>query len=154
MKDPDRRRLNGQTASAPCCRYVQRHIQEMPMKKCSHDEGKIMSVMDYRTQNGLADYGFSIEFQSTVGWRVYIVFQPLYQGNDDNSQWPYRGTDRNGRSYVNWSAKLDNLSDAKTVAKLWAEISERHQRDQELIRSANGAIKSPSAVKRRRPDAA
>ncbi len=33
-----------------------------------------MVVRDYRTQDGLADYGFSIEFQSDVGWRVYIIF--------------------------------------------------------------------------------
>lgn len=113
-----------------------------------------MTVMDYRTQDGLADYGFSIEFQSDVGWRVYIVFQPLYQGSDDDSKWLYQATDCNGRSYVNWSAKLENLSDAKTVAALWAEISERNQRAQELMRSGNDAPTSPNAMKRRRPDAA
>lgn len=35
---------------------------------------KTMAVRNYRTQGGLADYGFSIEFQSDVGWRVYIIF--------------------------------------------------------------------------------
>lgn len=113
-----------------------------------------MAVMNYRTPDGLADYGFSIEFQSTVGWRVYIVFRPLYQGSDDNPQWPYQATDRNGRSYVNWSAKLDNLSDAKMVAALWAEISERYQHTQQRMRSPTDATNNPSAVKRRRPDAA
>ncbi|MBV9140978.1 MAG: hypothetical protein JO115_08660 [Pseudonocardiales bacterium] len=87
---------------------------------------KITTVMDYRTRDGLADYGFSLEFQPKEGWRVYIVFQPLHRSDDDNSQWPYRATDYDGRRYVNWSAKLDNLGDAKTVAALWAEIS--HQR--------------------------
>jgi hypothetical protein len=29
---------------------------------------------DYWTQDGLADYGFSIEFQADVGWRAYIIF--------------------------------------------------------------------------------
>lgn len=33
-----------------------------------------MVVRDCRMQDGLADYGFSIEFQSDVGWRVYIIF--------------------------------------------------------------------------------
>lgn len=113
-----------------------------------------MAVMDYRTQDGLADYGFSIEFQSNVGWRVYIVFQPSCQGSDDDSKWPYQATDCNGRSYVNWSAKLDNLGDAKTVAALWAEISKRYQRTQELMRSVNDATKNPNAIKRRRSDAA
>ena len=88
-----------------------------------------MAVTNYRTQGGLADYGFSIEFKTTVDWRAYIVFQPLNQGNDENPQLPYRATDHDGRSYVNWSARLDNLDDAKTVAALWVEISEHRQRD-------------------------
>lgn len=95
---------------------------------------KITVVMDYRTRDGLADYGFSIEFQTKEGWRVYTIFQPLHQGDDDHSQCPYPGpylgpylaTDHDGRPYVDWSARLDNLGDAKTVAALWAEIS--HQR--------------------------
>ncbi|MGH3852016.1 MAG: hypothetical protein ACRDR6_00650 [Pseudonocardiaceae bacterium] len=113
-----------------------------------------MTVMDYRTRDGLADYGFSIEFQSAIGLRVYIVFQPLCQGNDDKSNCPYQATDHNGRSYVNWPAKLDNLGEAKTVAALWAEINERYQRDQQLIRSADDAPKNPGVMKRRRPEAA
>jgi len=32
-----------------------------------------MVVMDYRTQDRLTDYGFSIEFQSDIGWRAYII---------------------------------------------------------------------------------
>ncbi|MGH3830147.1 MAG: hypothetical protein ACRDRS_06775 [Pseudonocardiaceae bacterium] len=113
-----------------------------------------MTVMDYRTRDGLADYGFSIEFQSTIGWRVYVVFHPLCQDNDDKSQCPYQATDHNGRSYVNWPAKLDSLGDAKTVAALWAEINERYQRDRKFMRSANDATKNPSVMKRRRPEAA
>jgi hypothetical protein len=104
-------------------------MRSAPMMK-----GKIMAVMDYRTQDGLGLYGFSIEFQPNVGWRVYIVFQPLYQGSGENSKWPYEATDYSGRSYVNWPAKLDNLGDAKTVAALWAENTERHAR--ELIEGA------------------
>ncbi|MGH3720475.1 MAG: hypothetical protein ACRDRI_16850 [Pseudonocardiaceae bacterium] len=82
--------------------------------------------MNYQTRDGLADYGFSIEHKPAVGWRIYIVFQPLRRSNGDNPQVPYRATDHDGRSYVNWSARLDNLDDAKTVAALWAEISEHH----------------------------
>ncbi len=90
-----------------------------------------MAVMDYRTQDGLADYGFSIEFQSDEGWRVYIIFQPFHQGHDDSSDLPYQSFDHNGRRYVNWSSKLDNLGDARTVAALWAELIHRYQRTQE-----------------------
>jgi hypothetical protein len=40
-----------------------------------------MTVMDYRTRDGLAAYGFSIEPHPGAGWRVYIIFIPSYQSN-------------------------------------------------------------------------
>jgi hypothetical protein len=90
-----------------------------------------MIVMGYRTQDGLADYGFSIEFQSNVGWRVYIVFDPFHQGHHHNVDLPYQAIDHGGRRYVDWSSKISNLGDAKTVAEVWAELTHRHQRTQE-----------------------
>ncbi|MDQ4012069.1 MAG: hypothetical protein M3228_15570 [Actinomycetota bacterium] len=86
-----------------------------------------MAVLDYRTRDGLADYGFSIEFEPNAGWRAYIVFQPFYGGHDGSLKLPYESTDGRGRRYVNWSPKLDSLGDAKTVAALWAELIHRHQ---------------------------
>jgi hypothetical protein len=94
-------------------------------------KGKTMAVMDYRTRDGLAEYGFSIEFRSTVGWRVYIIFEPFRQGCSDSLKLPYQSIDRDGRRYVDWSSKLDGLGEAKTVAALWAELAERYQRTQE-----------------------
>lgn len=93
-----------------------------------------MAVMDYRTRDGLADYGFSIEFQSDTGWRVYIIFQPFYQRHDDSLELPNQSIDGNGRRYVDWSGKLDSLGDAKAVAALWAELAERYQRTHEQRR--------------------
>ena len=81
-----------------------------------------MAVMDYQTQDGLAHYGFSIEFRSDVGWRVYIAFHPFCRNYEDSLQLPYHAVDGNGRRYVNWPSKLDSLGDAKTVAALWAEL--------------------------------
>src|SRR5918997_643923 len=92
-----------------------------------------MAVMDYQTRDGLTDYGFSIEFRSDIGWRVYIVFQP--QG-DNGMDLPYQSIDDNGRPYVDWRAKLDSLGDARAVAALWAELSQRHQRIQAQRRFA------------------
>src|SRR5262245_55130181 len=89
-----------------------------------------MAVLNYRTRDGLGDYGFSIEYQSDIGWRVYIIFQPTY-GGDDSTRLPYHSVDDEGRRYVDWSEKLDTLGDAKTVAALWAELIERYQRTQE-----------------------
>jgi hypothetical protein len=81
-----------------------------------------MVVMDYRTQNGLANYGFSIESHIECGWRVYIVFQPFCRVGDDDLLLPHQAVDCNGRRYVDWPSKLDSLGDAKTVAALWAEL--------------------------------
>jgi hypothetical protein len=90
-----------------------------------------MAVVDYRTRDGLADYGFSIEFQSDKGWRVYIILQPFDHDHDDNLHLPYQSIDHNGRRYVDWPGKLDNLGDAKTVAGLWAELIQSYRRAQE-----------------------
>jgi hypothetical protein len=94
-------------------------------------EGKTMVVMGYRTQDGLADYGFSIDFLPRIGWRVYIIFQPFHQSDDDSLHLPYQAVDGDGRRYVDWSGKLDNLGDAKTVAALWAELVQGYRRAQE-----------------------
>jgi hypothetical protein len=111
-----------------------------------------MAVMDYRTRDGLADYGFSIEFQSDIGWRVYAIFQPLYQCHGDNL--PYLGIDRNGRRYVDWSAKLDSLGEAKLVAGLWAELIQEDQHDQEQRRGSHEMARDPNALRQLRTDAA
>jgi hypothetical protein len=96
-----------------------------------------MVVMDYRTQDKLADYGFSIEFQSDVGWRAYIIFQLSCQGDGDSRPLPYQSLDHNGRCYVNWPARIDSLGEAKTVAALWAELIQRYQHDEKQRRDGN-----------------
>ena len=75
-----------------------------------------MGAMHYRTQDGLADYGFSIEFQPGRGRRVYLVFGPFREGQDDSL--PYQSFDDNECCYVDWPSKFDSLGDAKTVAEL------------------------------------
>jgi hypothetical protein len=80
-------------------------------------------VMDYPTRDGRAEYGFSIEFQPDGSWRIYIVIQPPRRNCENNSKFPYLVAYDERRPYVNWPAKIDNLSDAKKVAQLWAETS-------------------------------
>jgi hypothetical protein len=90
-----------------------------------------MAVMDYRTRDELADYGFSIEYQPGKGWRIYLIFSPVPFGRDDSQRLPYQSIDEHGRRYVDWPGKLDSLGDAKTVAALWAELVQAHRRTQE-----------------------
>lgn len=89
-----------------------------------------MAVMVYQTQDGLTNYGFSIDFQPDMGWRVYIIFRPVRQGVDDSSLLPYQAIDDEGRRYVDWSGKIDNLGDARTVAMFWAELVQDYYRAQ------------------------
>jgi hypothetical protein len=74
-----------------------------------------MTVMDYRTRDGLANYGFSIDFELARGWRAYITFQPFHQDRNDGLSLPYQAIDGNGRRYVDWPEKLDSLGDAKRL---------------------------------------
>jgi hypothetical protein len=94
-----------------------------------------MAVIVYRTQDGLTNYGFSIDFQPDIGWRVYIIFRPVRQGLDDSQSLPYQAIDHEGRRYVDWSEKLDNLGDARTVATFWAELIQDYHRAQVKKRS-------------------
>lgn len=113
-----------------------------------------MAVMNYRTQDGLADYGFSIEYQSSIGWQVYIIFRPFHQDGDDSAQLPHQSTDDNGRRYVNWAAKIDSLGEARTVAELWAEMIQRYERAEVGRKRDNAAAKDPRIPRGLRTDAA
>ena len=88
-------------------------------------------VVVCHTKNGLAHFGFSIEFQPDIGWRVYIVFDPFRRDRDHPLDLPYQSIDNTGRRYVDWSPKIDTLDEAKTVARIWAELAQRDQRAQE-----------------------
>jgi hypothetical protein len=86
-----------------------------------------MPVVDYQTRDGLAEFGFSIEFQSNIGWRVYIIFDPFDWGNNQQINLPHESIDHVGRRYVNWSSRIDTLGEARTVAEIWAELAHRAQ---------------------------
>ena len=89
-----------------------------------------MTVMDYRTRDGLAAYGFSIEPHPGAGWRVYIIFIPSCQG-DKIPDLPYEAVDDKRGHYVNWPPKLGSLAEARTVAGIWAELAEQYRRTRE-----------------------
>jgi hypothetical protein len=112
-----------------------------------------MAVMSYQTQDELADYGFSIEFQPDIGWRAYLVFHPYRQG-DNSLSLPYQSSDHNGRCSVNSPAKIDSLGDAKTVAALWAELIQRYQRAEKQRRDSNETPKRPWSLDQMEEDAA
>lgn len=87
-------------------------------------------VVVYQTRDGLADFGFSIEFESDIGWRVYVILDPFRRSRDHGLDLPYQSIDKAGRRYVDWSSKIQTLDEAKTVARAWAELAHRDQRAQ------------------------
>ena len=82
----------------------------------------------YRTKDGAADYGFSIEPQSDGTWRAYIASQPSYRNRPDDAHATHRLSD-NSRKFVCWTTSLKSKSEAERIAGLWAD------KTQEYIRS-------------------
>lgn len=81
----------------------------------------------YRTKDGRADYRFSFEEQSDGSWRAFIVSQPSYNGRDEGAHSTHRLTD-GGRRYICWTRSLWSLSDAQSVAALWADATQNYIR--------------------------
>ena len=84
-------------------------------------------VLSYRTKDGLADYCFSFEEQRDGTWRAYIVRQPSYQARDESAHPTHRLSD-GGRKYVCWDSPLRSLAQAKQVAALWADCTQKYIR--------------------------
>jgi hypothetical protein len=131
--------------------------RDHPSGNCKGDSDRKeepMAVMDYQTQDRLADYGFSIEFRSDVDWRVYIIFES-FQGHDDSLESPYQSIDGDERRYVDWSPKLDNLGEAKAVEgsgrSLGAPNLVTHAQVRVRARIRGAACGQPASSSARRP---
>jgi hypothetical protein len=70
-------------------------------------------------------YAFSFEEQSDRNWRVYILRQPGYGGRVEDAHTTHRLTDGN-RRYICWSASIPTLEQAKRVAAMWADATEKY----------------------------
>lgn len=81
----------------------------------------------YRSRDGSADYSFSFEQQSDGTWRVYIEGQPSYGNRATDAHSTHRLSD-SGRKYVCWTTDLNTLEDAKQVAALWADETQKYIR--------------------------
>lgn len=81
----------------------------------------------YRTSDGSADYGFSFEERSDGTWRAYIEQQPSYRGRAEDAHSTHRLSD-GSRKYVCWTTPLHSLEEAKQVASLWADETQKYIR--------------------------
>ena len=72
-------------------------------------------VIYYRTRDGKADYGFSIERKPNGSYLAYIVSTP-----EGARGAPHVLSDRRGR-YVCWSGPLRSVEETRAVAAMWAD---------------------------------
>ena len=84
-------------------------------------------MVRYRTKDGLADYGFSLERQSDASWRAYIDSAPGYGLRSSDQHSTHRLRDGN-RWYVCWTGRFQTETDARNVAALWADRTQRYIR--------------------------
>jgi hypothetical protein len=81
----------------------------------------------YRTKDGLADIHFSFERQSDGTWRAYILTDVDYRGRADDCHSTHRLTDGD-RQYVCWTRPLRTEQEARSVAALWADATQKYIR--------------------------
>lgn len=91
------------------------------------DATRIVKRAKYRTKDGRADYGFSIEQLPDSTWRAYIESQPSY-GERDRGGHPTHRLSDGTRMYVCWTQPLKTEEDARTIAALWADATQEYIR--------------------------
>ena len=84
-------------------------------------------MIAYRTSDGRADYLFNFEQQYDDTWRVYIEDQPSYGNRETDGHSTHRYSDGD-RYYICWTQELESLEDARNVAALWADETQKYIR--------------------------
>ncbi len=81
----------------------------------------------YRSMYRQLDYKFSFESRGDGSWRIYIQSQPGYGARESGFHATHRLRDESdGRLYVCWTNPIKTLEDGKSVAKLWADKTEKY----------------------------
>ena len=90
-------------------------------------EKKKKKMIYYRTKDGRADFGFSFERESDGTWRAYIQSMPDYGSRDTSLHTTHR-LRSGGRYYVCWDSPLNSEREARSVAALWADLTQKYIR--------------------------
>lgn len=80
----------------------------------------------YRTRDGRADYRFGFVQRNDGTWRIYILSQPDYGGQNASQYDTHRLSDGSPYYYVCWTGRLRSLEQAKRVAATWADRTQRY----------------------------
>lgn len=85
------------------------------------------STGKYRTQDGSRDYAFRFHQTQDGSFRIYILDGPVYGTRDQDSHSTHRLHDSEG-AFICWSSRIDSHEDAKRIAALWAESTEKYRK--------------------------
>lgn len=92
----------------------------------SQNQGERMKKnIYYRTKDGRADYGFSLEEQNDGSLRAYVDSMPSYGSRSTSLTTTHRLPDGN-RYYVCWSKKIYNEDGLKTVVASWSDKTQEY----------------------------
>ncbi len=100
-------------------------ILEALFRPASNNYHAEVNQIYYRTKDGRADYGFSLEQQSDGSFRAYITSMPSYGSRNTSLHTTHRLTDT-GRFYVCWNQKIYSSTELKQVVALWADLTQRY----------------------------
>lgn len=95
-------------------------------------ENKMNKNIYYRTTDGRADFGFSVEQQNDGSLKAFILSMPSYGSRDTGLHATHRLTD-GGRYYICWNSKLYNEGDLRSVIALWSDATQTYIRTGETI---------------------
>ncbi len=101
-------------------------ILAMPTIFCIERDKHMITY--YRTKDGMADYKFSLEYQSGGGYQAFILDMPSYNGRDQDIYTTHRSIDEHGRYYVCWSKPLYTEEELKKVVALWSDLTQTYIR--------------------------
>ncbi len=86
---------------------------------------KMKKRIFYRTKDGQADYGFSLEEQNDGSLRAYVDSMPSYGSRSTSLHTTHRLPD-GGRHYVCWNLKLHDEEDLKKVVAVWSDATQTY----------------------------
>lgn len=91
----------------------------------NQDAGKMKKKIYYRTKDGQADYGFSLEEQNDGSLRAYVDSMPNYGSRSTSLHTTHRLTD-GGRHYICWNRNLYDEEDLKKVVAVWSDATQTY----------------------------
>lgn len=96
------------------------------LSQSRNQEGERMNKrIYYRTKDGRADYGFTLEEQNDGSLRAYVDSMPSYGSRSTSLHTTHRLTD-GGRHYICWDRKIYNEESLKAVVASWSDKTQEY----------------------------